>query len=221
MKSCLLCGGKSWGPLNSPDGLRSVLERLDAQMGDPTHFMVCDVCGTIAAKVYLEDTPQRFEDPRIMPDPFGAGLEQVSRLFKDTTTGKPDRTERLFAEVLASQTVPLVDNDPYRFAKAVATLVAALEKELGAAHPAEPAHPFARWIDSQPRNFVTDFLVPACAPFPVGTVGRQQIGLALDCAIAFGALEAQTGNKSLALSNELEQKYWQNVQRLKAMVSDS
>jgi len=39
----------------------------------------------------------------------------------------------------------------------------------------------------------------------------------LDCAIAFGALEAQTTNQSLKLSSELEMMYWDKVAQLQKL----
>lgn len=69
------------------------------------------------------------------------------------------------------------------------------------------------WLNSQPRDFQKDFLTPALNGLDDGY--RTQVSIALDCAIAFGALEAQTGNESLKLSDALENEYWNKVARLK------
>lgn len=62
------------------------------------------------------------------------------------------------------------------------------------------------------RNFQTDFLAPALKN--LSPLTQKRIALALDCAIAFGALEAQQGNESLKVGPELERAYAEKVSRL-------
>lgn len=65
------------------------------------------------------------------------------------------------------------------------------------------------------RDFTRDFLVPALQ----GLSGKQKIkiAIALDAAIAFGALEYVEGNDSFKDTAAVEVKYWDNVLRLKRM----
>jgi hypothetical protein len=69
--------------------------------------------------------------------------------------------------------------------------------------------------DLKRRDFQKDF----CAPAIAGLSRKQalRVGIALDCAIAFGALEAQQGNESLKDSPQLEAAYWDKVMRLKGL----
>lgn len=66
-----------------------------------------------------------------------------------------------------------------------------------------------------PRNFQKDFVMPAIAGLSHKEANR--IGLALDCAIAFGALEHASGNESLQNQQQLEAAYWDKVMRLKKL----
>jgi hypothetical protein len=70
--------------------------------------------------------------------------------------------------------------------------------------------------DLKPRDFNTDFLYPALDGIEPARV--RQVSVALDCAIAFGALEAQTTNTSLKLSAQLESMYWDKVAQLHKLV---
>lgn len=63
------------------------------------------------------------------------------------------------------------------------------------------------------RNF-HDFLVPALAGLDAPAAAR--VALALDCAIAFGALESHDDNASLKAGGELERVYAEKIARLKA-----
>lgn len=67
----------------------------------------------------------------------------------------------------------------------------------------------------EPRNFQTDFCAPAIAGLSKRDATR--VAIALDAAIAFGALEAHGGNESLRAGPELEAAYWQKVLRLKGL----
>jgi hypothetical protein len=69
--------------------------------------------------------------------------------------------------------------------------------------------------DLKPRNFQEDF----CRPAMAGLTKKQanRVGIALDCAIAFGILEYITGNESLQDRAQLEAAYWDKVMRLKGL----
>jgi hypothetical protein len=64
------------------------------------------------------------------------------------------------------------------------------------------------------RAFRTDFLIPALKG--LSPLQQKRVGLALDCAIAFGALEAQQGNESLKDGPELRSQYHLNTKRLQS-----
>ncbi len=70
-------------------------------------------------------------------------------------------------------------------------------------------------VDINQRNFQTDFLAPALK----GLSKREAIkmSIALDAAIAFGALEHASGNESLQDLTLVTTKYWDNVARLKGL----
>jgi hypothetical protein len=65
------------------------------------------------------------------------------------------------------------------------------------------------------RDFRTDFCLPAMS----GLTAAQcvKIGLALDCAIAYGALEMLDGNESLLDPPALAAAYADKVARLKRL----
>lgn len=65
------------------------------------------------------------------------------------------------------------------------------------------------------RDFAEDFLLPAVNHLP--SADKTRIAIALDCAVAFGALELLDGNESLMDQAALEKKYAENVKRLKAL----
>lgn len=65
---------------------------------------------------------------------------------------------------------------------------------------------------NKPRNFQADFLMPALLGLPKQHI--QRVAIALDAAIAFGALEQAQGNGSLQDLAAVEAKYWDNVRRL-------
>lgn len=69
--------------------------------------------------------------------------------------------------------------------------------------------------DINKREFVADF----CGPAIKGLKPRdaQRVAIALDAAIAFGALEYVEGNESLQNMQEVSAKYWDNVMRLKGL----
>ena len=63
------------------------------------------------------------------------------------------------------------------------------------------------------RDFRTDFLAPAISGLSKSDMTR--VALALDCAIAFGALEARDGNESLSgPADALQAEYLRKVARL-------
>jgi hypothetical protein len=66
------------------------------------------------------------------------------------------------------------------------------------------------------RNFHADFLMPAIKDLN-NPMLAQKIAIALDCAIAFGALERADGNPSLQDVDVLNAQYAEKVQRLKLM----
>lgn len=65
------------------------------------------------------------------------------------------------------------------------------------------------------RDFQVDFLMPALR----GLTREQQarIAVALDCAIAFGALEHAEGNSSLQSMDIVATEYDKKVARLRSM----
>ncbi len=63
-----------------------------------------------------------------------------------------------------------------------------------------------------PRDFRIDFLVPAISGLSPSQASR--VAIALDAAIAFGALEHADGNESLQDRLTVEAKYQNNVARL-------
>lgn len=62
------------------------------------------------------------------------------------------------------------------------------------------------------RDFRTDFLLPAISGLSRRHAAR--VAMALDAAIAFGALEHADGNESLQCRELVEAKYRDNVARL-------
>jgi hypothetical protein len=64
------------------------------------------------------------------------------------------------------------------------------------------------------RDFQNDFLVHALKA--LSPQQQKRVGLALDCAIAFGALEAQQGNDSLKDGPELQKAYREKCARLQS-----
>lgn len=62
------------------------------------------------------------------------------------------------------------------------------------------------------RSFQVDFLKPAL--LGLKSHQAQRVAIALDAAIAFGALEHAQGNDSLQDLAAVEAKYWDNVGRL-------
>ena len=69
--------------------------------------------------------------------------------------------------------------------------------------------------DLKPRNFQLDFCIPAFTGLTKTQANR--VGLALDCAVAFGVLEYLDGNGSLQDRAQLEAAYWDKVLRLKGL----
>lgn len=65
------------------------------------------------------------------------------------------------------------------------------------------------------RDFQKDFCAPAIAGLSRKEANR--VGLALDCAIAFGILEYLDGNESLRDRTVIEAAYWDKVMRLKGL----
>lgn len=70
-----------------------------------------------------------------------------------------------------------------------------------------------RTVPPAPRNFTTDFLLPA-----LDGLTREQmrrVAVALDTAVLYGALEHAHGNDPLTDLRTIESRYWDNVQRLR------
>lgn len=64
------------------------------------------------------------------------------------------------------------------------------------------------------RNFMLDFLGPAITG--LNKKETRRVTIALDAAIAYGALEHAGGNESLQNLDTVEAKYWDNVRRLQS-----
>jgi hypothetical protein len=65
----------------------------------------------------------------------------------------------------------------------------------------------------EPGNFQDEFVKPALKGLPMEHIAR--IGLALDCAVMFGALEKMRGNVSLSDQRLVEERYKIKVAQLK------
>ncbi len=66
------------------------------------------------------------------------------------------------------------------------------------------------------RDFQKDFAAPAIRG--LNPDAAKRVALALDIAIAFGALERAQGNKSLSNIDLIEQQYAEKVARLARLV---
>lgn len=64
------------------------------------------------------------------------------------------------------------------------------------------------------RDHINDFVMPALKG--LSPLQQKRIGLALDCAVAFGALEAQDGNQSLKAGHTLTSAYTEKCARLQS-----
>lgn len=64
------------------------------------------------------------------------------------------------------------------------------------------------------RNFQQDFCIHAIKGLT--PLQASRVGLALDCAIAFGALESSQGNESLKDGPELQAAYREKCKRLQS-----
>jgi hypothetical protein len=67
--------------------------------------------------------------------------------------------------------------------------------------------------DRKPRNFHLDFMLPALEG--LSKTNLRRIAIALDAAMAFGALECIDGNTFLTDRAAMEARYWRCVMRLK------
>jgi hypothetical protein len=228
MRSCQLCGAKSWGPVKESD----VLETRVAA-GKP--LLECDGCGALAREDLLADIPipSLLEFPSAVRSPFpnlppvidygaeaGKALQAVLP-HKDPET----RTERLVHSLIGVHSRMGSNQSTEDYGRWLVVCASGIDAELQAREAALSDIAIERikslaLVSGRPRDFTTDFLTPALewhrALSP--EAWRNQVGLALDCAIAFGALEGQTTNSSLKLSAELEGLYWEKVDRLHKLV---
>lgn len=214
MQACQLCGAKSWGPLRRP-GILSELLYDGPRDGS---LVQCDNCGAVAQKALIEESVSA---PRMgLAESLGAAplsfnpLELGASLMKSFLPQKDaeTRAERLLRAFITAnpRTGSSQSTDEYIFWAMYC--VRKFEAELDTDEVK---------ITLKPRSFQNDFLIPVLNgvehvidPLTLHT----RIGLALDCAVAFGALEAQDGNESLQLSQTLEDAYWTKVQQLRDMV---
>lgn len=215
MRACQLCGVASWGPLKDPSRLAGLVAIVNAV------FLECDNCRTPAREDLIADAVLSADfaplSSRPMHDPFGSVLGAMPALFKGMLPEKdPEtRTERLVRELIRSETVMndiLINvESESNSARALVKRARAIETELDAVSVTP-----RDCTDIRPRNFQVDFLAPALTG--LGSQAASRVGMALDCAIVFGALEGQRGNESLKDNESLERGYWRKVEQLKGLV---
>ncbi len=224
MQACQLCGAKSWGPVKEPTDIPPIVSGAGSE-----RFVECDVCGSLAREDFVADYLRR-PPPSDSLGPVGPwqsiGLspidyEQATRSAQTMLTSMgiapkdPEtRTERLVRSMLD------ITNMDNHTPQALVMFARAIESELDRCC-APPLQETTALPVLKPRDFQQDFLIPAsnfCRTR--GLPGRHLDGLALalDIAIAYGALEALTGNESMQDLTALDRAYWQKVERLRAWV---
>lgn len=218
MQACQFCGAKSWGPVKDT-------HVLTQNNKTPEDYRQCDGCGSFGlTSIVLETSfpgsytvlggPFGIMTPPPPPfDPIAGAMDAL----KGIGVGPKPYQSRTFDLVRDLMTAnPLEEGQSNEtYAKWLVFTALLIEDELDRAAKLDEVPQSA--FECKPRNFMLDFAALAIAPFR--DLEAQRLGLALDCAVAFGALEAQTGNESLKLSPQLEQAYWEKVGRLKATVS--
>jgi hypothetical protein len=172
-------------------------------------LLQCDGCASVAHEDLITERVPVGEDLLIDP------LRAYSIVGSPLRSLPPEetRTERLVRSMLD---VSNMDNHTPR---ALVLFARAIESELDrccAPHPEESRS--APSLPLRPRNFRTDFLLPARNRAAALGAGRRVtddlLPLVLDIAIAYGALEALTGNESLSSAVPVDAAYWEKVQRL-------
>lgn len=239
MQACQLCGAKSWGPVKDPES-RALF--MKDKLTTPDEYRECDACGQWALmEVVLGVSVAPFPGSHtVLGSPFGIAMmpgpsrsdtiEQATGILRDMGIGPKSyqtRTYELVRDMLSSGFLETdyfcinrsdiqysSDAPEVTVAKAVLRFARAIEAELDQLAPEQ-----LKQLTSglKPRDFQKDFLVPLIATMQ--TEEGVQVALALDCAIIYGALEAQTGNESLKLSPVLESTYWNKVAKLHTLVS--
>lgn len=233
MRSCQLCGAKSWGKV--ADAAWEVIQSSgpDVMTGiGRDQLRICDSCGSSAREDLIADPVLGYVPGEGGPlhigecFPFGApppiDYNEAARTAQTmlermgVATKSPEtRTERLVRAMLDIATIE--DTTP----RALVNFAVAIEHELDRcaarvkeSMPAPVLHP---------RSFVADFLIPVQAWADKLGAGKRVVQdllpLALDIAIAFGALEALTGNESLSDVAKLDATYAEKVQRLSRWVA--
>ncbi len=239
MRSCQLCGVKSWGPVKDKSVLEDTVMAGHPGVEPDAKLLECDGCGALAREDLIAE-PVLFSTPNVGTIPTIPGLAPFSGFgppsidYTEATRsaqamlqnmGIAPKTPETRTERLVRSMLELGSIDQHS-AKDLVKHAREIEQELD--HGIEGLAEFAPVGNARPRDFQRDFLVPCLelarrngmslsTPETMISVS-QVLPLALDCAIAFGALEGQTTNASLKLSNELESLYWDKVQRLHNMV---
>jgi len=229
MRACQLCGCKSWGPEKTPHPEKQARENQALSVAGP--FVECDGCGALAREDLVNDpapllmtgsgtTDLGAPSPSVVLQGLAGAREALKGMLPDKDP--ETRTERLVRELIAGQSREGSGQSTNDYARWLVECASQIEAQLDAREAAVIQIQQANLISNAPatpirtRNFQQDFLAPALNA--LGQQNREAIALALDCAIAFGALEGQTANSSLKLSWELESLYWDKVQRLQVMV---
>jgi hypothetical protein len=222
MKSCLLCGAASWGPAD-PAVTQSFQAMHTPPEGTPTEYRMCDNCGVLAREDLINvsapgplsmDAPfqppfQLIGGPNPPADPFVSGLQLMKGLMPERAP--ETRLERIVREVIRSDNLidfVLMDKGgAENLAQALVDYARAIEKAMDQETRPTPA---------TSRNFQQDFVSPVLSLILPGS--EIAVGLAMDCAIVFGALEAREKGDSFGSVAMLEQTYAAKVERLKFMV---
>lgn len=142
-------------------------------------------------------------------DPIGSARDMLKEMLPDKAP--ETRTERLVRSMLDSG---WADNHS---ANALVVYARAIESELDR-HCVQHIKGSTPAVALRPRNFGVDFLAPA--QIWAGNLGADSrvvndlLPLVLDTAIAFGALEALTGNESLLDAAVVDRVYWEKVARI-------
>jgi hypothetical protein len=195
-------------------------------------LLECDGCGSLAREDLVTE-PTLFSTPNVGTMPSLSGLapfagfdpiQTASGMLKGIIPEKdPEtRTERLVRELILSQPRQGVQSTK-DYARSLVICASHIEAELDARDAAIEqiqTADVAAFTPVRARDFKQDFLTPAMQWSKASSPEQmcRIIAVALDCAIAYGALEGQTTNPSLKLSAQLEAMYWDKVSQLRVMV---
>lgn len=130
MKVCQLCGAKSWGTTLPSRPLVAGAQELFVGQYPRSLFIVCDNCGSFAAKALLEDdpAPNQAESGVLGKNPFALANEVMRNIMPAPET----RTERLLRTLLndcSLDIIPLSKEDAQTLVNSVRTLEEALDRD--------------------------------------------------------------------------------------------